>query len=653
MLSRVVALAGLVGASLAVTCGDHQGVCNALYTLRPHFSNINCGATCSNGECCLPTCATLSLSHCRTNKGDTYNLKSHPDTHRCAGNTCTADECCDNAESATTDAVGARGLLPHTMVYCTQDSHCRVYGDAVATCGAGGQCVCSHKYELDAGHKCRLRIETRNIAVTFTGLTECRLGEVAQGVQDSLYSLVESLIDGVRVVGRNTHCVKEAGKLTYRGWAVIVAEVPLPSGQLSTAADALGALNFIKRTLPNVDKLAVDAQGCTYAPNVAGLQQNALGVLCLATRCTQSNQVFRRASYPKRTVCFASAGKPADCRVDLDCPRTGAADTLHRCVSGICQDVKTLQYKAVQPRPVKKDWCTEDSHCRVYGDSGATCNKDSGLGNWCKCRHGYAYPVEAKFVGQCRLRGQAPLETIPLSTTVSYGHFLACPVSSDLTKEVESLVRNVLKSVTSIQAFCTPAKGVSFVALSDVPTQLAQELTEATGSDYLRSKFVVEKERGNRRNIAPAAPAAPSRAAAALAIDRVAGADATLYPLLTFVDPQTVFIGAIFDCTSKGATTTVLDANSKCQAYSCMNGYNLVDVAGVKTCLLPQTTQPPVVVDTDDELTTGQKAAIAMGIVSFVGVCIAVLVGMSVCGGSSAAQHEELDEKELEVVEDV
>eukprot|EP00754_Rhynchopus_humris_P027447 Rhum_TRINITY_DN15088_c0_g1::Rhum_TRINITY_DN15088_c0_g1_i1::g.137043::m.137043 len=650
LLLATIAASGLAAAdTCAAQTGGHTTpiLCHAGLEKKAGYDAISCDYETADGENdCQRECCDTLCSHTAFSCGAGKQKKATASAVRCPASGCTATLCCD---SVATTELGRRELQHHTLEWCAEDADCRRHGDFLATC-ASGSCACSASFEHAPGVAlCFAKTVPLYFALRFAPGTPGDVcdksgpGAVNGTVAAAIVSLVEAVTTG-KVSDAAVHCVEDG---VPRVEALLRVNVRAAQYALYYATDATSATTdaankasmtlriqsdrtFLSKILgEKVESLVSDeaqnralvkdcAASVVNAKYTKALPNGECAVLsCDAGKTKSVNAVngpcFERAP---------GAAAPA-CNVDGDCSWD---TTLPLCVAHACvADQRFHKLKAAAPRALTRHWCHVDADCSATGDSSAVCDKNPGLGNWCKCASPFRYP--APYLPVC-VAATAPA-TLPFGFGIVFPAGMQCPPTEAQTAAVRDLVRGVFgHAADSFHSVCTQFKGVSFIGTAEVDLALAVELSASTDVQLLRTKFVTELRRGQR----------------------VAAAQAT-YTGLGQAEPTSVTAGTVVECPATGASKTATDINGRCYVLECSTGYVLRDVAGTTSCVRPGFDDTPVPAvpttvvaggDDDDGLTAAEKAGIGIGVVAAVLLLVGGIFAYNVY---SSQKKEEADKQ--------
>eukprot|EP00754_Rhynchopus_humris_P009873 Rhum_TRINITY_DN14096_c3_g2::Rhum_TRINITY_DN14096_c3_g2_i1::g.67412::m.67412 len=652
--------------------GGHQLaiVCPEGYYQRSTYGTINCdyettGTTRCRDECCHRVCSDVDFT-CSTG----FQKKKDANLIDCAGNTCTTETCCD---SIAVKPIDNRAAIKHLLGACGDDNDCRRHGDAAARCNAGA-CTCSANYQTGALYRetynplrClpRMNAAQERRVVFLRG----RTGHVCV-VNKALPALLKAKIHTAleTVYGTNSyvrsvsfHCTEVSGVASVEGafsvqWATTFSE--------SRPAIAIALTALIQKDQYLVERLGAGVSTLTTGSTCALAQAKKAQRLSAGNQCTvlECNTGFYvPASNDISQVCVAKAvGKTPACLVDGDCTWDAETDSKKKlavCTTGVCTANATLEAQIARaaPSPVIKHFCQFDEDCRASGDKNAVCDKNGGLGNWCKCGSGHAYP--SKYLPVC-VSGTP--ETVQLGWRLVFGkHSLVCPLTEQAKADVRSLVEAVLGPVRneSFQVFCSEARGVAFVGTSSVALGLATELSTAYGTEYLNSRYFVKELRRPKDETTARAASAQQQ---------------NNYGSLNGAEPTVATVGALVQCENHHAASAFFDLSGAtvstevCQAVTCIDLYHRVrDVFTNQWICVPVTPEPTAIklYQYDEEEGEGpwksnsqQRVALAVGITVCVLLFVAtvgVIFGCKAGGGSAEDEAIKDVDGEEEAAEDV
>ena len=654
MLARGLLVAALAAGATAQVCATFH--CPDGFTPRA-TPDLCPAAGCTNALCCDVLCSNSDFQ-CSVG----FQLKKEPFKLNCGHNltACLDSECCD---FVTSRAIDARITLGR-KAYCTEDKDCQLRGDKLGKCDAATQqCTCS---DFHVGDKvCDGHANTKTVDYSARGIVSgtrfsCNslLGtaEKLQATRRAFAAAIADVFEG-KVLSLGVAC-GSGGALAYAArleihnsaWYRTKSDYIKVVGGTESADATLGALLFERLLDEEVLRLASPSQvvhnGRTFidtnvnndltsstrrraTPTPAN---TALALLAFPTRgingggvtvALQCNTDKRPSTTNTNGACGSGGGTM--CVLDADCTAALPAGGTHvnLCVNWVCtQPLKPAALPAIAkdkwlrvPSLVRKHWCVSDEGCRAHGDAFAECDQDAGLGNWCKCSHGYEYP--SPFVAIClkKLSGEAKYASVEYGVSLKFKD-LTCPVTDAQTGAVKALIEKELGPVVKgvegdvLRSYCTSA-GATFLAKTNVSLALASDISKVTKSDRLLMRMRAEiagTPLGDRTLLN-----ATERFASVMAATGV-------YVSLGDANLSSVVVGAPYQCESPGARVASLDSRGWCQAAECDAKHELWTVNGLTGCkpeLRNGCTRAGPVVD-DDDLTKAQIAGLVIGLVSAV-----------------------------------
>ena len=646
-------------------------VCPEGYYQRSTYNTIDCdyettGSTRCRDECCHRVCSDVDFK-CSTG----FQKKKDANLIDCPANTCTTETCCD---TIAVKPIDNRAAIKHLLGACGDDNDCRRHGDPTAKCNAGA-CACSATYRASALYhdtftplRCvpteTTRVERRVVFLRGRTGHVCVLNKALPALlKEKIHASLET------VYGKNSYVRSAAFHCTVKNGVTSVEGAFSVQRWTGAAGENLPALAIALTALIQKDQYLVERLGAGVSSlnsgSACGLasakraQRLFAGTQCTVLECNSG--FYLPASNDISQVCVAKVvGKTPACLLDGDCSWDTEADTKKRlatCTAGACTANATLEAQIARaaPSPVIKHFCQFDEDCRASGDKNAVCDKNGGLGNWCKCGSGHAYP--SKYLPMC-VSGTP--ETVELGWRLVFGkHSLVCPLTEKAKADVRSLVEAVLGPVKneSFQVFCSEARGVAFVGTSSVALGLATELSSAFGVDYLNSRYFVKELRRPKDETT-------ERAASALQQNNYGG--------LNGAEPTVATVGALVQCENHHAASAFFDltgatvSTEVCQAVTCIDLYQRVrDVFTNQWICVPVTPEPTAIKlyqyddDGDNGPFTGgsqQRVALAVGITVCALLFLATVGVILGCKPGSSAEDEaikDVDGDEEAAAEDV
>ena len=652
----VLGLTSLAHTAVAETCGAQTGAtttpiaCPAgTHKKKPAYATITCdfdtSASQCRTECCDATCKSFACTASSQHKAGAENVacSSIPQSTITGGSgACNAEFCCD---TTPVSPLQQRGTLRHTLEWCADNTDCQKAGDAASTCPAnGGDCTCSANhahlsfYKLcfastqEVVYTARFNAATGGAACTGTGLGALPTADakalnkifaaVSKGdISDGAYFCINSRVEVVLIFDVDVPKVTAALAVTAANiQAAVTADTTLSAAfKNMIGGGGVGDLTVAKVVSPCTGG-AIPTQAAIHALSSSGQ--------CLTVKC---NNGFKKPTGARGGACTAADATTPACISSGDCSWRGALPICNEATNA-CVAAPVLSRRKVRAvTSFVKHWCTEDSHCRLAGDSAATCNLDAGLGNWCQCGSGFAYP--GTYLATCLAAGAA-------HTTVKLGYNLQFPTSATLScpptaaqlTAVSLLVQDTFAVPNATaQAFCSAVSTVTFLGTLDMPLARANTLSNLGASASTVLADIVAKYNA----------ASASRAADVLVNAK--------YAALGTTAPSAASVGSATQCSAPLATATGKDQNGVCRALSCVASATLQSGACVGSSTvtpIPATAVPGVVfgtpnTSTDDELNTQQIVAITLGAVA--GLCAIAFVVLTIVKSGKTKKEEDTE----------
>ena len=632
--------------------------CPAGMVKKSGFNSIKCDREKKNcvPECCQQSCSTTSFS-CKPG----FSKKLYAAFTACAPAPCTEDECCDLVPQTP---LGVRATLPHTLGYCAVNEDCqRLNRDASfkqRSCSSTGTCSCG---ALATGALCQ---DFANPAVKAVSLqfnktdSVNRCNPAGHGALSS--TIVQGLIKAIeehstgRVLNIVAYCKAGATAEENVATATVIVREPTNGRWQFTQLDQFNEwLTIVAPAIRpalggGLVKVKVAAT-CATPLQISEAHESIFGE-CLTTKC---DSTYRKPDANRLTTtnCVKRVNNERfACVADYDC--TWDAN-LNTCTAGVCVKAFVAVKKPLKIKtPVQKHFCHTDAQCRTHGDLNALCDKNNGLGNWCQCSPGFAYPT--RFIPLCMDagRGEAPIPLV-FRTRFEDQTELQCPPSTAAVNAVKKLHQIVLDSkITGFTYFCHNG-GTVFMGKANVKFSIARDAAESFFGNFLVERLIAQLANGGSvlpaeratpvpRTDAPVilptptltlVAAAPSRDAAALQ----GAVTLTVHEPLAALggaEPTEALLGFPNQCPLEFTKATILDEAGNCQSLECEATHELKTIEGVQKCLKRHDTNPVDnhvrrYVDSDDELSTGDKTAIGLGIAAGALLIIGIAISCVKC----------------------
>eukprot|EP00754_Rhynchopus_humris_P039636 Rhum_TRINITY_DN22766_c0_g1::Rhum_TRINITY_DN22766_c0_g1_i1::g.176054::m.176054 len=631
--------------------------CPAGTVKRGAFNTIKCDREKKNcvPECCQQSCSTTSFT-CKPG----FSKKLFAAFTACAGALCTEDECCDLVPQTP---LGVRTTLPHTRAFCAVHEDCQTLNqdsDFKNRRCFSGVCSCG---AIASGDLCQnfANPSIKAVSLQFNktdSANRCNPaghGALSTTIVQGLIKAIEEHSDG-RVLNIVAYCKAGATAEENVATATVIVREPVAGRWQFTQLDQFNEwLTIVAPAIrPALGGGLVKAQvaAACGAPNNINEAHESIFNECLITKCDSG---YRKPDANRLTTtnCVARVNNERfACVADYDCTWDAALPT---CTNGVCVKTFVPEKKPVKIQtPLQKHFCHTDAQCRTHGDLSAVCDKNNGLGNWCQCSPGFAYPT--RFIPLCMDagRGEAPIPLV-FRTRFEDQTTLQCPPTQAAVDAVKRLHEIAFDSkITGFTYFCHNG-GTVFMGKANVKFTLARDAAESFSGNFLVERLIALLANGGsllpaeRATPVPRTDApvilptptvtlvvgAPSRDASALQ----GAVTLTVHdPLsaLNGAEPTEAQLGFPNQCPLAFTKATILDEAGNCQSLECESTHELKTIDGVQKCLKRGDTNPVDnhvrrYVDSDDDLSTADKAAIGLGIAAGALLIIGIAISCVKC----------------------
>ena len=300
------------------------------------------------------------------------------------------------------------------------------------------------------------------------------------------------------------------------------------------------------------------------------------GAACTALSCTMGYVANLTATYTSAYCIIRPSTFVEGCAVSGDC---SFSPGMTRCVNGACVAPEGIVVKPTENlrayTSVSRDWCIDDSDCRLHGDNSSECLKQDLQGSFCNCSENFAPPAPNDAV--CMLPGT---DLVPMAFTVTFADGDCTLFSRAVKTTLTIVIRRTLGVVTQLDDSCG---SVTVFGMVDMNAQTLDDM--ATGTIDLLAELRVE---------------------------------ALHFPdLLQLGSITNATVGNARECVAEHAVYTRLDHAGRCQVLKCDDVTNRTSVGGHYTCTIDAT-----IFITEDDLTLQEQVAIALLAAC---VCVAIV----------------------------